>query len=254
MYCTNCGHELKGNEKFCAGCGQPYNPAPQPQTNTTQNKNQTKPFTRILKTLLIIILAPIALAVLFFIGAIIAALTDRGSEEAETNSNPVQTPIAAIAAAAIPTIAPTTAPTATPKPSPEATPEPTPEATPEISEDEYKAMCEEYSYKEVIRNPENYVGKKIKITVKLQQKIDGGFIKTYTYYRAYDDTSGYGWYYDNEYAVYDDRVDTSLKLLLDDIIIVWGEIKEPIKVTRALTKTTDEVFSISMKYAELIGE
>lgn len=248
MYCKNCGHELKENENFCAECGQPITQAPQPQTNTTQNKKQTNPFKRFLKTIRTIIIVLVAIVVVFFVSAMIAALVD--GKKTDTDPNATQKPIETV----VPTPTPTIAPTATPKPTPEVTPEPTPETTPEISEDEYKAMCEEYSYKEVIRNPENYVGKKIKITVKLQQEIEGGFIKTYTYYRAYDDTSGYGWYYDNEYAIYDDRVDTSLKLLLDDIIIVWGEIKEPVKITRALTKTTDEVFCISMKYAELIGE
>lgn len=129
MYCKNCGHELKGNENFCAGCGQPITQAPQPQTNTTQNKKQTNPFKRLLKTLLIIILVPVALAVLFFIGAIIAALIGRGSERAETNSNSMQTPIATIAATATPTVAPTIAQTETPEATPEITPEPTLEIT-----------------------------------------------------------------------------------------------------------------------------
>lgn len=124
MYCKNCGHELKENAKFCTGCGQPITQAPQPQTNTTQNKKQTNPFKRLLKILLIIILAPVALAVLFFIGAIIAALIGRGSERAETNSNSAQTPIATIAATATPTVAPTIAPTATTEATPEITPEP----------------------------------------------------------------------------------------------------------------------------------
>ena len=55
------------------------------------------------------------------------------------------------------------------------------------------------------------------------------------------------------YAVFDKRYDTSLKLLDDDVIIVWGEISAP-QETQSLIVNSEEVFCIDMKYAELIAE
>lgn len=43
-YCSNCGSELKSNEKFCSNCGSPVNQAPtnnyvNNQSNNGQNNN-----------------------------------------------------------------------------------------------------------------------------------------------------------------------------------------------------------------------
>lgn len=111
------------------------------------------------------------------------------------------------------------------------------------------ASCKAYSYKKVMRNPKKYIGKKIKIKCQISQiQEDGLFTKKY--YRCYS-YSGYGIYAGNEYVIYDERISNSPKLLEDDIITVYGTIEEPEEVTRALTGTSDEVFTIDMKYVKL---
>lgn len=111
------------------------------------------------------------------------------------------------------------------------------------------SKCKEYNYKKVMRNPNKYIGKKIKLKCQIKQiSEDGwltqGFLRCYSY-------SGYNIYAENEYVVFDERLSKSPKLLTDDVITVYGTIEEPEKMTRALTGTKDTVFSINMKYVKI---
>lgn len=109
--------------------------------------------------------------------------------------------------------------------------------------------CKNYSYKKVMRNPEKYIGKKIKLKCQISQISEDswftqGFLRCYSY-------SGYDIYADDEYVVLDKRTSKSPKLLTDDIITVYGTIEEPEEMTRALTGTKDTVFTINMKYVKI---
>ena len=96
--------------------------------------------------------------------------------------------------------------------------------------------------------------KRIKVKAKIQQVMDASLFNSSKTYRVQTDTSGYGWYLDDEYFVTDKRTSGSVKLLEDDVIVIYGEFSGMEKVTRALTWTTDEVPGIQMKYAELVKE
>lgn len=114
-------------------------------------------------------------------------------------------------------------------------------------EQEYKNACQQYNYKDVMRNPDDYVGKKIKIAIEVSTiKDDGEYLLTYS------DNDGNGFYFDDEYLIYDKRHDKTLKILEDDILIVYGEIKKPEKLSLLLFFDAGEVFTIDMKYCELI--
>lgn len=128
---------------------------------------------------------------------------------------------------------------------------PTPTLTPEETEEEYKASCEEYKYKDVLRNPENYVGKRVKITVKISSVHEKSWLNSTKYYMAYSQ-SDYGWYGDR-YGVFDLREEQTLKLLEDDIITVYGEISDP-EYTSSLIVNGSETFCIDMKYIDFISE
>lgn len=119
----------------------------------------------------------------------------------------------------------------------------------QAAKEKFINSCKEYPYKKVLRNPKNFIGKKIKIKCQISQIskegfFSKGFLRCYSY-------SGYGLYADDEYIVYDKRISSSPKLLDEDIITVYGIIKEPEEMTRALTGTSDEVFTIEMKYVKL---
>lgn len=128
------------------------------------------------------------------------------------------------------------------------------ESEPEISEDDYKAECQSIDYKELCRYPDQYVGEKIAVKVKVSQIIETNFSGTEKAWRTYTDNSGYGFYADDEYYMLDKRGDDAVKILDDDIIVVYGEFTGLEKITRALTSTTDELPRIEVKYADLVEE
>lgn len=128
------------------------------------------------------------------------------------------------------------------------------ESEPEISEDDYKAECQSIDYKELCRYPDQYVGEKIAVKVKVSQIIETNFSGTEKAWRTYTDNSGYGFYADDEYYMLDKRGDDAVKILDDDIIVVYGEFTGLEKITRSLTSTTDELPRIEVKYADLVEE
>lgn len=113
----------------------------------------------------------------------------------------------------------------------------------------YIKGCKEYNYKDVLRNPKKYIGKQVKVKIKISSVHEDGWLNDEKYYfgNAKDD---YEWYGD-EYAVYDKRISENPKLLEDDIIEVYGEILEPEETTSLITNSS-ELFTIAMKYVKLI--
>lgn len=122
------------------------------------------------------------------------------------------------------------------------------------TEEDYKNSCQEFNYKDVLRSPDDYVGKRICIEIKISNVFSEDWSTPIKYYFGYSKSdSDSEYYYGDRYAVFDYRYDNSLKLLQDDVIIVWGEISKP-QETTSLIVNSEEVFCIDMKYAELISE
>lgn len=124
---------------------------------------------------------------------------------------------------------------------------------PKETEEEYRASCQEYAYKDVLRNPDDYIGKRVKITVKISSVHSEDWKTPIKYYFAYSDNDGSGAYWDDQYGVFDCREVQEPKLLEDDIITVYGEISKP-KETTSLIVNSEELFCIDMKYVDLIAE
>ena len=200
-----------------------------------------------------IILNSIALLIFIFLIIVINNDSDeadlaKNTTEQTVIDNSVTTPVPAETPEPISTETPT--PSTTPSPTP--TPEPT--LSPEEIEEEYKASCQEYKYKDVLRNPEDYIGQRIVIEIEISSVHSEDLITPIKYYFGYskdepDDT----YYYGDRYAIFDFRQDKDLKLLEDDVIIVWGEISSP-QETESWIVNSEEIFCIDMKYVELIGE
>lgn len=105
----------------------------------------------------------------------------------------------------------------------------------------YKSECQEFDYKEYFRNEQQHIGEKLKLEMWVDQVIDGDF-------RGYDDQG-------NEYYIFDEREDAApFRVMEDDILIVYGEYYGVEKLTRAIGDYESEVFCITAKYADLIGE
>ena len=120
------------------------------------------------------------------------------------------------------------------------------------TEEEYKASCQEYKYKDVLRNPEEYIGKRIKVTVKISSVHENSLLNDGKYYFAYSNDE-YGWWNGDRYGVFDRREIQDPKLLEEDIITVYGDISDP-EYTSSLIITSSEVFCIDMKYIDFISE
>lgn len=122
-------------------------------------------------------------------------------------------------------------------------------------EKKFRESCEEYNYKDVLRNPDDYVGKKVKIEVKISSVHNESWLNSDKYYfaRSREDAED-DYFWGDEYAVIDKREDTDdPKLLEDDVIMVYGTIAEP-EETKSLILNSEEVFCIDMKYVDLLAE
>lgn len=124
---------------------------------------------------------------------------------------------------------------------------------PSESREEFIATCQEIPYKTLARNPDDYVGQRIVLTVKVTQILQGGWFDDGEYYRVYTNDE-YDMWFGNEYFMYDFRVDDDTKILQDDIITVYAEFSGMAEVTRALSGTTEEVPSFKVFYMDLIAE
>lgn len=131
------------------------------------------------------------------------------------------------------------------------------EAVPEeptISPEEYKAQCQEVSYSDMMRNPDQFVGQKFKITVKISsvsRKMTAG-----TYYKAYTD-DGSGNYWDKMIWVFDKRDEDSddyIKILEDDIVTFYGEFNGLQVTKNALNDEKGEDFALDAYYVDIVQE
>lgn len=122
-----------------------------------------------------------------------------------------------------------------------------------LSREEFIASCTEIPYKDIMRNPSDYEGMPICVTLRISQVMDASFFSDAKWYHCYSSNSDYG-YYDDEYYVTDDRSEADPKLLEDDVIKIYGTVSGTESVTRAINGTTAEIVKISMMYCDLVGE
>lgn len=122
------------------------------------------------------------------------------------------------------------------------------------SREDFIASCEEIPYKTLARYPDENAGKHITLTVKITQILQGGLFDNTVYYRVYTDNDGYGMYFDDEYVMYDSRVDDDTKLLVDDIITVYGEFAGTESMVRALTGTAEDIPAFKAYYIDIHDE
>lgn len=126
-------------------------------------------------------------------------------------------------------------------------------SSPKISKEDFISTCEEISYKTLARNPEDYVGKRIVLTVKVSQIVQGGLFDDGEYYRVYTNDE-YNMWLGDEYFMSDYRDEKDMKILVDDILVVYAEFDGTRQVERAFTGTKEDVLSIKAIYIELIEE
>ena len=121
---------------------------------------------------------------------------------------------------------------------------------PTESKEDYIASCEEYKYKDVLRNFDEYGGKRIKVTLYVMDSPEEGKDDNYVKYYVAGTSSGLNL---EMYAIADLRYDKNPKILNSDTITVYGEITGIRELTNSLNKTYEGIV-IDMKYVEIVEE
>ena len=124
----------------------------------------------------------------------------------------------------------------------------------EIDPEEYKAECADLVYNDVMRNPDDYIGSKFKVTAQIMQASDG--ITTGKYYKVFTD-DGSGYYFDKMIWVFDKRDEKSedyVKLLEDDVVTFYGEFNGLQETENSLNGSKGEDMSLDVYYAEIVKE
>lgn len=91
-----------------------------------------------------------------------------------------------------------------------------------ISKDEYIASCSAILYKDIARNPNNYIGQKATFKGKVIQVQESG---KRVVLRVNVTQGEYGLWEDTIYVDYQRKTDTESRVLEEDIITLYGEIK-----------------------------
>lgn len=115
--------------------------------------------------------------------------------------------------------------------------------------------CQEFDYKKIARNPDDYVGQNFKVTVQVSSISTCGWL-TEGYMKAFTD-DGSGYYFDHMIYIFDDQDENSsyyVNVLEDDVITVYGTFEGMVESQNALNGEKSDDIALHMKYAELISE
>ena len=111
----------------------------------------------------------------------------------------------------------------------------------QIEETNYKVIAETISYDNLIRNPDQYKGEIIKITVKISQIMGGGLLSDEGYAGK---QNGNEWYISYKLP------EGSSRIIENDTVTFYGEYMGVEEMTRALTNTKTYIPRIKAKYHE----
>lgn len=121
------------------------------------------------------------------------------------------------------------------------------ETQPQISEEDYKAMCDTYNYKDIARNPNNYKNKYMKFTGQVIQTSETWGTVTI---RVNVTKNEYDFWEDTVYATYKYSDENESKILEDDIVTIYGICKGDKTYTSVLGSNVT-IPSIEVKYWDL---
>ena len=149
------------------------------------------------------------------------------------------------------------------------------ENTDTLTKDEFIETCESLAnnYKDIARNPDDYVGQNFYFLCYIssaRNSDSGKYYVTYAWDRdkadeyledgiadSLEDVAFYAVDYDKEVWITDSRnesADDYVKLLEDDVVMIYGTFYGLMGTQNSLTGETGEIVSLNIKYAELIEE
>ncbi len=129
-------------------------------------------------------------------------------------------------------------------------PAPTPtEEQKKQAEEVFKATCRKYddnTYERLMRE-DTKEGTRVCLEVEVSQKIDSLLS---SYYRV----TGANYSWKEEYIIYDHRENDDTKILVGDVLTIYGEFNKLGEFERSLTGNTVEIPIINAKYIDFVGE
>lgn len=119
-----------------------------------------------------------------------------------------------------------------------------------MSEDDYKSACVEISYKDLARNAEDIVGKKLEFTGEIQQVVYDSQNGASEYLISVTQDE-YGFWSDNVYVLFDTS-SLGTKLLDEDIVHFYGEVSGTKSYTSVLGEsiTVPKITAVYMSIDE----
>ena len=131
------------------------------------------------------------------------------------------------------------------------------DSTPAMSKEDFVASCQEFNYKTIARNPDEYIGQNFAVDVQIYETAKGKWYTGYdTYYKAYTNDEYDLWMGDFIYIIdcQDKDSETRIKVLDNDIIRVYGTFNGMLESQNSLTGTTNDEVALDMHYCELLSE
>lgn len=267
MKCPNCDSEVISGAKFCSNCGaeltleQPIeNVEPTELGNETTNDSITENIEPEKKnnTAQIIITAFIIIIVIV---AIIISIKSTGneSENADYASSEVTDEYDAYDAYdefdESEQTTTTTRATTTTKAITTTKSEAELKIETQKEKEKYISKCIEISYNDLARNPNKYIGEKLKITVEVSQ-ILSGYLFSSNGYRCYEDYDIYSddTYFEKEWYIDYYLDENEPRILEDDVITFYGTYEGTVGLERSLTGTTEYIPNLDAKYCEIITD
>lgn len=129
---------------------------------------------------------------------------------------------------------------------------------PKETKEEYLASCETISYEQLVRNPDDYAGKRIAVKIGISQILTKGILSSGGY-RGYEDyefsLDSYGengnTYLQKEWFISYDTEQTP-RILENDTVVFYGEYSGLTTMKRALTRTKEQVPLLNAEYHEIL--
>lgn len=118
------------------------------------------------------------------------------------------------------------------------------------TESEFRELCQEVSYKSLLRQQDIYLNTAVTVELTVLKQVDGGLFDENIYYLCTAQENDVQRYY----IVRDDRIDDDWLILEGDVLRIYGQLFGSCKVPAQLVASQPTVPALAMSYYELLEE
>lgn len=118
------------------------------------------------------------------------------------------------------------------------------------TESEFRELCQEVSYKSLLRQQDIYLNTAVTVELTVLKQVDGGLFDENIYYLCTAQENDVQRYY----IIRDDRIDDDWLILEGDVLRIYGQLFGSCKVPAQLVASQPTVPALAMSYYELLEE